>query len=265
SIMWDDGYPSGGNFWSDYTGVDNCSGPNQDVCPDPDVIGDTPYTIDANNSDRYPLIHLPGNDTVPPSVSIVAPTEGSVFHASPITVSGTASDSGGSGLQMVEVRVNGGAWAIASGRSSWHTSVDLQPGADAIEARASDAAGNPSAIAQVNVTYNAPPPPANAPPYANFSWTPASGDTSTVFTFTSTSSDAQDPPSQLQVRWDWESDGIWETPWSNLAMEQHQFAAPASYNVTMEVQDTGGLTANRTATVVVTPVPPPPPHPPPAA
>src|SRR5207247_8288463 len=45
------------------------------------------------------------------------------------------------------------------------------------------------------------------------------------------------------------------------AMEQHQFAAPASYNVTMEVQDTGGLTANRTATVVVTPVPPPPPPP----
>ena len=363
SIMWDDGYPSGGNFWSDYTGVDNCSGPNQDVCPDPDGIGDTPYTIDANNSDRYPLIHLPGNDTVPPSVSIVAPTEGSVFHASPITVSGTASDSGGSGLQMVEVRVNGGAWAIASGRSSWHTSVDLQPGADAIEARASDAAGNPSAIAQVNVTYNAPPPPpdappyanfswtppspdtetpvnftahvaddrdppdavqvrwdwesdgawdttwsvaktaqhlftvagtysvtleamdtsgltsnrtdsvlvaeapppppppANTPPYANFSWTPASGDASTVFTFTSTSSDAQDPPSQLQVRWDWESDGIWDTPWSNVAMEQHQFAAPASYNVTMEVQDTGGLTANRTATVVVTPVPPPPPPP----
>src|SRR5207247_8623280 len=108
-----------------------------------------------------------------------------------------------------------------------------------------------------------PPPPANTPPYANFSWTPASGDTSTVFTFTSTSSDAQDPPSQLQVRWDWESDGIWDTPWSNVAMEQHQFAAPASYNVTMEVQDTGGLTANRTATVVVTPVPPPPPPPPP--
>src|SRR5438093_12060300 len=44
-------------------------------------------------------------------------------------------------------------------------------------------------------------------------------------------------------------------------MEQHQFAAPASYNVTMEVQDTGGLTANRTAPVVVTPVPPPPPPP----
>ena len=53
--QWDDGYPSGGNYWSDYTGIDNCSGPNQDVCPDPDGIGDTPYPIDADSRDRYPL------------------------------------------------------------------------------------------------------------------------------------------------------------------------------------------------------------------
>ncbi len=53
---WDDGYPSGGNYWSDYAGIDNCSGPNQDNCPDPDGIGDTPYVIDADSQDRYPLM-----------------------------------------------------------------------------------------------------------------------------------------------------------------------------------------------------------------
>ena len=51
---WDDGYPSGGNYWSDYTGVDAYSGVNQDE-PNSDGIGDTPYLIDANNTDRYPL------------------------------------------------------------------------------------------------------------------------------------------------------------------------------------------------------------------
>ncbi len=56
---WDDGYPSGGNYWSDYVGVDNCSGPLQDVCPDPDGIGDTPYVIDADTRDRYPLMDPP--------------------------------------------------------------------------------------------------------------------------------------------------------------------------------------------------------------
>ena len=53
--LWDNGYPSGGNFWSDFTGVDNCSGPQQSICPSPDGIGDTPYTF-SFNIDDYPLI-----------------------------------------------------------------------------------------------------------------------------------------------------------------------------------------------------------------
>ena len=45
---WDNGYPSGGNYWSDYTGVDG----------DNDGIGDTSYVIEANNTDNYPLMTL---------------------------------------------------------------------------------------------------------------------------------------------------------------------------------------------------------------
>jgi len=52
---WDDGYPSGGNHWSDYTGVDFYSGPYQNETG-ADGIGDTPYTIDVGNNDRYPLM-----------------------------------------------------------------------------------------------------------------------------------------------------------------------------------------------------------------
>jgi len=52
---WDNGYPTGGNYWSDYTGVDDKSGPNQDVVGS-DGIGDTNYTIAVNNIDRYPLM-----------------------------------------------------------------------------------------------------------------------------------------------------------------------------------------------------------------
>jgi len=52
---WDNGYPTGGNFWSDYTGVDFYSGPNQNI-PGSDGIGDTPYDIDSDSRDKYPLM-----------------------------------------------------------------------------------------------------------------------------------------------------------------------------------------------------------------
>ncbi len=53
--IWDDGYPSGGNYWSDYNGDDVFEGPNQDQ-PGSDGIGDTPYVIDEYNRDLYPLM-----------------------------------------------------------------------------------------------------------------------------------------------------------------------------------------------------------------
>jgi parallel beta-helix repeat protein len=54
--VWDDDYPSGGNYWSDCNGVDIKNGPGQDL-PGSDCIGDTPYIIDADNVDHYPLMN----------------------------------------------------------------------------------------------------------------------------------------------------------------------------------------------------------------
>jgi parallel beta-helix repeat protein len=56
SSMWDDGYPSGGNYWSDYNGTDLCSGAYQNETGS-DNIGDSPYVIDANNTDNFPLMN----------------------------------------------------------------------------------------------------------------------------------------------------------------------------------------------------------------
>lgn len=53
---WDNGYPAGGNYWSDYTGVDNCRGAGQDDCSSSDGIGDTPYVFNFNQ-DNYPAMN----------------------------------------------------------------------------------------------------------------------------------------------------------------------------------------------------------------
>jgi parallel beta-helix repeat protein len=54
--QWNSTYPAGGNYWSDYTGIDEKSGPTQDQ-PGSDGIGDTPYQIwELENVDYYPLM-----------------------------------------------------------------------------------------------------------------------------------------------------------------------------------------------------------------
>jgi parallel beta-helix repeat protein len=60
--IWDDGYPSGGNYWGDYAGVDEYSGSYQNETGG-DGIGDTPYIIDENNQDNYPLMNPYRSDT----------------------------------------------------------------------------------------------------------------------------------------------------------------------------------------------------------
>jgi len=54
---WDNGYPSGGNYWGGYSGVDWYRGPFQNETGS-DGIADSPYTyiIDGENTDNYPLM-----------------------------------------------------------------------------------------------------------------------------------------------------------------------------------------------------------------
>ncbi len=53
--IWDNGYPSGGNYWSDYGGNDEHRGPQQNKTGF-DWIGDTPYAINSHYKDRHPLM-----------------------------------------------------------------------------------------------------------------------------------------------------------------------------------------------------------------
>lgn len=110
--IWDNGYPSGGNYWSDYTGSDS----------DGDGIGDTPYAIlDGINTDRYPLMApYTDKDTIPPVVKIQSPSNGfylwglhlfsgllkkSAIIYGPITIQVEAADAQ-SGIAQVEFLID---------------------------------------------------------------------------------------------------------------------------------------------------------------
>jgi len=58
--IWDDGYPSGGNYWSDYNGTDLYTEQHQNVTGS-DGLGDVPYIINEDNQDNYPLMKAWGS------------------------------------------------------------------------------------------------------------------------------------------------------------------------------------------------------------
>src|SRR5262245_63090116 len=80
--------------------------------------------------------------TTGPAVAITSHTNNQSVTSSPITVSGTASDSGLGNNGISSVTVNGvaasGGTATGSGTANWSQSVTLSPGANTITVVAKD-------------------------------------------------------------------------------------------------------------------------------
>ncbi|MFL6486626.1 MAG: PxKF domain-containing protein [Nitrososphaera sp.] len=135
----------------------------------------------------------PPPDTTNPTIAITSPEDGATLTSDSVTVKGTASDSG-SGLQKVEVKVDGGSYSTATGTGTWSFDVsNLAEGPHTITAQATDKAGN-TATASIKVTYT--PPDTTAPtlqlPSTELVAEATSAD-GAVVTYTVTATDDRDP------------------------------------------------------------------------
>jgi parallel beta-helix repeat protein len=76
--VWDDGYPSGGNYWSDH------------VCTSNPSDGSQPYVIDTNNIDHYPF-QDPNGWLLPPVITVLSP-ENKTYSTSSVPLTFTLNE-----------------------------------------------------------------------------------------------------------------------------------------------------------------------------
>lgn len=90
----------------------------------------------------------------------------------------------------------------------------------------------------------------NKPPVAAFTYTPLSGDTSSIYQFNAaTSSDPEN--SSLTYRWDLDGDGVWDSDFTSTATASRKYIIAGTKNIRLQVKDSKGLTAVVLGSLVV--------------
>ena len=249
--VWDDGYPSGGNYWSDYDGVDLYSGPDQDQ-PGSDRIGDTEYIIDPMNQDRYPLMYLWGVRDVAVANVTVSATE--VLQGDLVNITATVKNEGG---QTETLTVTSYANSTAIGDQtvtdlapeaeialtfSWNT-TEVYVGSYIIKAEASvvenetDTADNVYVDGTVEVILEYPPVAVVTAPTEGY-----------VFEeIAFRGADSYDPDGGVIVGWLWDfGDGTISTEQNPL----HTYTMIGTYEVTLVVTDDEGQVSDPVAHII---------------
>lgn len=91
----------------------------------------------------------------------------------------------------------------------------------------------------------------NTEPTAQLRFKPITGTENTIFEFdTGKSFDSQYNRNQLEYRFDWGSDGVWDTHFQRKTNWRHKFEIAGFQTITMEVRDPENLTDQLTVTIL---------------
>ncbi|MFX1568654.1 MAG: NosD domain-containing protein [Promethearchaeota archaeon] len=216
---WDNGII--GNYWDDYSGIDY----------DDDGIGDSPYLISgsAENQDNLPIWD-DGYTPVAVDDSATTMEDQSIF----IDVLSNDYDLDGDLLVIVDLTDPLGGVVIDNGDGIVYFLPDPDfNGVTSFNYRVFDGTAN-SNFATVVITIIA----VNDAPVANVIGPNVVDEGMLIVFDASGSTDVEGD--QLQFRWDFDSDGIWDTSWSNDPLASHIYADNGIYNVILAVMDNEG-------------------------
>lgn len=103
------------------------------------------YTYDAAGN-RITLVAQ--YEKIPPTSGITSPADSSSIWGYDFTISGTASDTGGSGIEKVEISTDGGlTWTTCTGTTTWSCTINFSSdGTYTIISRVTDNVGNVETI-----------------------------------------------------------------------------------------------------------------------
>ena len=237
---WDNGYPSGGNYWSDYESrypdaEDIYCGEAQDS-PGSDGIWDTPYKVYKENVDRYPLVEPFGKIPDNRSPVTVHDYDG-LWHNEDIVITLTASDDL-SGVKETYYKINN-AETVKKVSIDGQPVIDVEGANNTIEYWSVDYMGNEEKHKVLtNIKLDKTPPVADA------------GQNLTVVVGTSVVFSANASYDELsgisKFRWDL-GNGI-------VKFEKeftYNFSDPGTYKIILTVYDAAGNYATDTILVTV--------------
>lgn len=252
-VSWDKGYPTGGNYWDDYTGEDTYNGPYQNLSGS-DGIGDTPYQISNSSGevyDDYPLMNPCEQN--PPIFGTPTPTNGSINKPLSLTWSISINDPEGNRfswtIQCSNGQTNNGH-AVTNGTKTLALSGLAYSTTYKVWVNATDGSGTYTRewfTFTTKESGGSTPPQENEKPIADLSaGEPYQSYVNTAITFDGSASTDTDGNITL---WQW-TFGDGNTATGEIV--QHTYTLQGNYTVTLTVKDDDEAQDTDTTTAIIT-------------